>query len=148
MQKYRVLSFIIVHLLIFFHVLWAKNSFLGSFDFQEFFDRFLGEGVLNAGSLMVIFAFFFTLLFGRFFCGWLCPFGAMQELLAKFAKFIKVKQIEISHRGHQILWPVKYFILAGLIGTAFYSLASLNIATELEPFKTAISTESVACPLN
>ena len=79
MQKYRILSFIIVHLLIFFHVLWAENSFLGSFDFQEFFDRFLGEGVLNAGSLMVIFAFFFTLIFGRFFCGWLCHFGAIQE---------------------------------------------------------------------
>ena len=58
MQKYRILSFIIVHLLIFFHVIWAENSFLGSFDFQEFFDRFLGEGILNAGSLMVIFAFF------------------------------------------------------------------------------------------
>ena len=54
MQKYRVLSFVIVHLLIFFHVMWSENSFLGSFDFQEFFDRFLGEGILNAGSLMVI----------------------------------------------------------------------------------------------
>jgi len=79
MQKYRILSFIIVHILIFFHVIWAENSFFGSFDFQEFFDRFLGEGILNAGSLMVIFAFFFTLLFGRFFCGWLCHFGAVQE---------------------------------------------------------------------
>ena len=79
MQKYRILSFIIVHLLIFFHVIWAENSFLGSFDFQEFFDRFLGEGILNAGSLMVNFAFFFTLIFGRFFCGWLCHFGAVQE---------------------------------------------------------------------
>ena len=29
MQKYRILSFVIVHLLIFFHVIWAKNSFLG-----------------------------------------------------------------------------------------------------------------------
>ena len=79
MQKYRVFSFVIVHILIFFHVIWAEHSFLGSFDFQEFFDRFLGEGILNAGSLMVIFAFFFTLLFGRFFCGWLCHFGAVQE---------------------------------------------------------------------
>ena len=79
MQKYRVFSFVIVHILIFFHVIWAEHSFLGSFDFQEFFDRFLGEGILNAGSLMVIFAFFFSLLFGRFFCGWLCHFGAVQE---------------------------------------------------------------------
>ena len=79
MQKYRVLSFLIIHLLIFFHVIWAEYIFLGSFDFQEFFDRFLGRGILNAGSLMVILAFFLTLIFGRFFCGWLCHFGAVQE---------------------------------------------------------------------
>ena len=80
MQKYRIISFIVVHILILVHVLWLKNSHLGSFDFQEFFDRFIGQGILNAGSIMVIFAFFSTLIFGRFFCGWLCHFGAVQEL--------------------------------------------------------------------
>ena len=98
MQKYRILSFIIVHLLIFFHVIWAKNSFLGSFDFQEFFDRFLGEGILNAGSLMVIFAFFFTLLFGRFFCGWLCHFGAIQEFAWWIFDRIGIKPKTINSR--------------------------------------------------
>ena len=67
MQKYRVISFIVVHILILVHVLWFKNAVLGSFDFQEFFDRFIGMGILNAGSIMVIFAFFSTLIFGRFF---------------------------------------------------------------------------------
>ena len=80
MQKYRLISFITVHILILVHVLWFKNAAVGSFDFQEFFDRFIGLGVLNAGSIMVIFAFFSTLIFGRFFCGWLCHFGAIQEL--------------------------------------------------------------------
>ena len=80
MQKYRLISFLFVHILILLHVLWFKNSTVGSFDFQEFFDRFIGMGVLNAGSIMVIFAFFSTLIFGRFFCGWLCHFGAVQEL--------------------------------------------------------------------
>ena len=80
MQKYRLISFLFVHILILLHVLWFKNSTVGSFDFLEFFDRFIGMGVLNAGSIMVIFAFFSTLIFGRFFCGWLCHFGAVQEL--------------------------------------------------------------------
>jgi polyferredoxin len=80
MQKYRFISFVSIHILILAHVLWFKNAIVGSFDFQEFFDRFIGAGVLNAGSIMVIFAFFTTLIFGRFFCGWLCHFGAIQEL--------------------------------------------------------------------
>ena len=104
---------------------------------QPSWDVLLSDPILVSLMIFVILSF---VLWGRgVFCGWLCPFGAMQELLAKLAKFIKIKQIEISHRGHQLLWPVKYFILVGLIGTAFYSLASLNIATEVEPFKTAIS---------
>jgi len=95
MQKYRVISFIVVHILILVHVLWFKNAVLGSFDFQEFFDRFIGMGILNAGSIMVIFAFFSTLIFGRFFCGWLCHFGAVQEFAWwVFSKFgIKPKTI-------------------------------------------------------
>ena len=79
MQTYRLISFIVVHILILLHVFWFKNSVVGSFDFQEFFDRFIGMGILNAGSILVIFAFFSTLIFGRFFCGWLCHFGAVQE---------------------------------------------------------------------
>ena len=44
MQKYRLISFLFVHILILLHVLWFKNSTVGSFDFQEFFDRFIGMG--------------------------------------------------------------------------------------------------------
>ena len=55
MQKYRVISFIVVHILIFIHVLWFQNSSLGSFDFQEFFDRFLGKGL----SIVVMAEFIF-----------------------------------------------------------------------------------------
>ena len=80
MQKYRVISFVAVHILIFIHVLWFQNSSLGSFDFQEFFDRFLGEGVLNAGAIMVILAFILTLVFGRFFLWLALPFWGSSRI--------------------------------------------------------------------
>ena len=100
-------------------------------------DVLLSDPLLVSLMLFVIVSF---VLWGRgIFCGWLCPFGALQELLAKFAKFMRVKQIQISYRAHQVLWPIKYFLLFGLIGIAFYSTSSLNYATEIEPFKTAIS---------
>ena len=98
MQKFRIISFIVVHILILVHVLWLKNSHLGSFDFQEFFDRFIGQGILNAGSIMVIFAFFSTLIFGRFFCGWLCHFGAVQELAWWFFDKLGIKPKTINSR--------------------------------------------------
>jgi len=104
-------------------------------------DVLLSDPLLVSLMIFVIVSF---ILWGRgVFCGWLCPFGALQELIAKFAKFIKIRQINISYKNHQILWPVKYFLLAGLVGVAFYSTASLNLATEIEPFKTAISMKFI-----
>jgi len=63
----------------------------------------------------------------------------MQELLAKFAKFIRIPQLKLSHAWHVRLWPVKYFLLLALVAIGFYSMADANVASEIEPFKTAIS---------
>ncbi|WP_449233470.1 4Fe-4S binding protein [Azospirillum doebereinerae] len=72
------------------------------------------------------------------FCGWLCPFGALQELASKAAKKLGVRQITVPFGLHQRLWPIKYMIFLALFGLSFYSLASAERMAEVEPFKTAI----------
>ena len=104
-----------------------------------------GEGLsvfLSDPLIVVLIAFtaatFFV--FGRgIFCGWLCPFGALQELLGKAAQALGVRQFALGHRAHRMLWPVKYLVLAGLVGLSFHSMTMAGIAAEVEPFKTAIS---------
>ena len=90
-QKLRISFFIIVHVLILLHIFYWGDNIIGSVDYQEFFHSFIKHGVINAGVLLVILSFFFTLIFGRFFCGWACHFGAIQELawfiLRKFSVF-------------------------------------------------------------
>jgi len=72
------------------------------------------------------------------FCGWLCPFGALQELTNKLAQRLKVPQLQLPWGLHERLWPVKYIIFLGLFGLSFYSMALAETAAEVEPFKTAI----------
>jgi NosR/NirI family transcriptional regulator, nitrous oxide reductase regulator len=72
------------------------------------------------------------------FCGWLCPFGALQELTNRIARAVKVRQIKIPWRVHERLWPVKYIIFLGLFGVSLGSLAMAEVLAEVEPFKTAI----------
>jgi NosR/NirI family nitrous oxide reductase transcriptional regulator len=72
------------------------------------------------------------------FCGWLCPFGALQELTNRIARALKVKQLKIPWRVHERLWPLKYIIFLVLFAVSLGSLATAEVMSEVEPFKTAI----------
>ncbi|WP_114098091.1 MULTISPECIES: NosR/NirI family protein [Thalassospira] len=72
------------------------------------------------------------------YCGWLCPFGALQELTNRIAKFFHVPQWTLPWGLHERLWAVKYIIFLGLFGTMLASIDQAEKLAEVEPFKTAI----------
>jgi len=72
------------------------------------------------------------------FCGWLCPFGALQEISNQIARFFKVPQWELPWGLHERLWPLKYIIFLGLFGMSLVSIPMAEQYAEIEPFKTAI----------
>ncbi len=72
------------------------------------------------------------------YCGWLCPFGALQELTNRLAKLARIPQWELPWGLHERLWPIKYIIFLGLFGLSLISLPLAESYAEVEPFKTAI----------
>ena len=67
--------------------------------------------------------FLIAVFLGRALCGWVCPFGFIQDLLG----YIKRKHTEISLRTHNEMIKVKYAILAITLfvsGTLAISLAT------------------------
>ncbi|WP_404364700.1 transcriptional regulator NosR [Marinobacter sp.] len=80
------------------------------------------------------------LLWGRaVYCGWLCPFGALQELLNEIARKIKIPQYTVPFAIHERLWAIKYLILLVLFGVSLGSMSHAEQLAEVEPFKTAIT---------
>lgn len=75
------------------------------------------QALLNRRGFQVPFAmlgffFLFGSIFGRFICGWLCPFGLVQDLLHKIPLFTKKKRLPFHH----ILKYGKYVVLIFLVG--------------------------------
>ena len=80
------------------------------------------------------------LLVGRgVYCGWLCPFGAIQVLINKAARRLHVPQLRMPSHVHERLWALKYILLLGLFGLSLQSLGLAERYIEVEPFKTAIN---------
>jgi hypothetical protein len=80
------------------------------------------------------------LLWGRgIYCGWLCPFGALQELAFQVGQWFRLPKHEFAQMVHERLWALKYVILLGLFGMSLQSMSQAEYLAEVEPFKTAIN---------
>lgn len=65
----------------------------------------------------------FGVLSGRVLCGWICPLGFIQDILA----ISKVKRIEVSSKTHRGLVGIKYVILTlTLLISISFSLAQFS----------------------
>lgn len=124
---------------------WYANAQLSVVNVLAFFSAVTTDFSWSAFLMdPLIFVLWFSvaaslLFWGRgVFCGWLCPFGALQELTNKIARFFKVPQYTVPWGLHERLWPLKYMIFLGLFGLSLYSLEMAERFAEVEPFKTAI----------
>ena len=75
------------------------------------------QGILTGGLIVFVLLFFSSLIFGRFWCGYLCPSGGLQEI---YHLVFKRKLLT-----RKLYW-VKYFIFLGIYGTLFYAIWSVG----------------------
>ncbi len=121
----------IVNMLAFNHVLAAGFSW---------------ETLLLEPVTFVLWAFVAVaiVLWGRgVYCGWLCPFGAAQELIHTVAQRFKWPSFEFPAMVHERLWAIKYLILIALFGLSLDSMSRAATVAEVEPFKTVFALHFV-----
>ena len=121
----------------------AQLSIVHVFTFVQAVTReFHWETFLIDPMLFILWGFvaLTLLLWGRgVYCGWLCPFGALQELVNQAARRFNVRQLEFSDVVHERLSAVKYLLLILLFGISLQSTIQMVHYAEVEPFKTAVT---------
>ena len=107
----------------------------------------------------------FIIFFGVFYCGWICPFGSIQDFINKIAKKLKIKRYKVPDKVQKYLVYTRYFlyslvsiklismgwnprgafgdILRGVeLSTLLYSIVGIFLITSTSPFLLNISFNS------
>jgi Fe-S-cluster-containing hydrogenase component 2 len=62
------------------------------------------------GSIIVL-----SLVLGRFFCGWLCPFGLYMDLLTRLRKALRRKHLSFSEKTNNAVGQLRYIFIASFL---------------------------------
>ena len=90
--------------------------------------------------LLIAFTLASFVVWGRgTFCGWLCPFGALQEFAALLARALRLPERKLPARLAGVLDRTRFVILAALTALAALAPQWAEKGVEVEPFKTAIT---------
>jgi len=86
----------------------------------------ISERIILPGISFSFYMLLLTLVFGRFFCGWVCPLGSMIDLVGS----LKRKRPDKDNLTDRKLNKIKYFILA-IIG--LFALLGIQLAWVFDP---------------
>jgi polyferredoxin len=102
----------------------------------------LASHTIASGLLLSLGTVLLTVLFGRWFCGWVCPFGALHNLLSSWRVQSRKEKIETG--GYSPWQKTKYYLLVAFLVAALFGL---NLVGWLDPFSLLYrSTATVLYP--
>jgi polyferredoxin len=78
----------------------------------------LATGTLYAGLLWALVTVALTLFVGRFFCGFVCPLGAISQFTGWLARRGQDTATRLEANRHRRLQSIKYYVLAFLVALA------------------------------
>ncbi len=104
----------------------APGLYAGAFSGVKYIFTQVGAGAMiekNSFMVTLVLLCVFTMIFGRYFCGYACAFGTLGDyvfLLRKgFEKLIKKKLPKIPQKAGKALDYLKYIILLAIIAACF-----------------------------
>ena len=92
----------------------------------------LATGTLYAGLLWGLLSVVLTILLGRFFCGWLCPFGALHQAVGWLANLGRRASVMMAANHYRRGQGIKYALLGFLLGATAGNLFSRLLGVPIQ----------------
>lgn len=109
---------------------WPVNWFL-QLDPLVAIGTILTTNTLYWPLLWALATIILTIIFGRFFCSWVCPFGSVHHFVGYLGNRNKTAKQKIQLNTYRKAQSVKYFILAVFLGMAAFPSLFASLQTGL-----------------
>jgi polyferredoxin len=109
---------------------WPLNLFV-QFDPLTAIGTILTTHTLYSNLLAALATVILTIIFGRFFCGWVCPFGSLHQLVGFLGNRKKPAAQKIGLNAYRKAQGIKYFVLMVFLAMAAIPFFSATLQTGL-----------------
>lgn len=144
--RIRIIVQVLFTVLFFYLLLHSGHARAQTFKFTDYFFyldpllfllNFIATGTIVGLFMLSLIPVLLTFVFGRFFCGWVCPMGAIQQFFSWIFKKSKKEKKGVDKK----LLKLKYLILIVLVVAAIFGT---HFEGWLDPFSLLTRSASLA----
>ena len=92
-----------------------KLTFSHIGTFQMVMTQYTLPPVWKKIVIVIVLLVIASIILGRFFCGWLCPFGFYMDVLTRIRKTTRLRHLHFSEKTNAAIAQSRYIIIAVIL---------------------------------
>ncbi len=114
--------------------IWQLQAYIFPFwNYPQGYNVFYSTSGLEKIAIVIGSVAVAAILLGRFFCGWICPFGLYQDVLTRIRKATRKRHLSFSEKTSTALGQSRYIIIAIFIILSVILASSAIFGYEIIP---------------
>jgi ferredoxin-type protein NapH len=114
--------------------IWQMQSYIFPFyDVGKGWDYFYTTPGLERIAIVFVLLIMMSIILGRLFCGWICPFGLYMDLMIRLRKVFRKPHRSFSVKTNKALSQLRYVIIASFLVISVILGSQALFGTQLVP---------------
>ncbi|MGD0643996.1 MAG: 4Fe-4S binding protein [Candidatus Bathyarchaeia archaeon] len=114
--------------------LWQLQAYIFPFwNYPRGYEVLYSTSGLEKIGIVLALVAVASIILGRFFCGWLCPFGLYMDVLTRIRKAVRWRHLKFSEKTNTALGQSRYIIIAAFLILSVIFASSAIFGTQLIP---------------
>jgi ferredoxin len=114
--------------------LWQLQAYIFPFwNFPRGYEVLYSTSGLEKIGIVIGLVALASIILGRFFCGWICPFGLYMDVLTRIRKASRLRHLHFSEKTNTALGQSRYIIIAVFLILSVIFASYAIFGTQLIP---------------